>query len=278
MRYLAIAALAASIMPARAATVDITIANSTFGAANAPVTVNLGDTVRWTNTDAILHMIISGPAWGQPDNKFGSNPLNQNDTFSVTFRRSGTFGYYCDFHVSMVSSIIVRPAPPKTVTVTVQNTRFGTSNETTNINVGDTVQWVWVSGFHTATSGTVVTGVPHPDGKFNGSLTLSSTKFSFTFDTAGMYPYYCSFHAGCCNMISAISVSGPIYGDVNGDGAVTAADAADALRIWSGLSTGSSGAVAMADVSPNQFGDGIVDLNDATRILRFAAGTDTTAL
>jgi plastocyanin len=258
--------------------VDIPIANFQFGAANAPVTINLGDTVRWTNNDPDQHTVTSGPAWGQPDHKFGSGALSQNDTFSVTFRRAGTFGYFCEFHSSMVSSIIVNPAPPKTVNVTVQNTSFGTANATTNINVGDTVQWNWVNGSHTVTSGTVISGIKTPDGLFNGNLSTISTKFTFTFSKPGLYPYYCSPHAVCCGMVSAVSVSGPIYGDVNGDGKVTASDAAEALRIWAGLTSLAPGALAMADVSPNQFGDGIVDLNDATRILRFVAGADTTPL
>jgi len=72
-----------------------------------------------------------------------------------------------------------------------------------------------------------------------------------------------------------------LYGDVNGDGAVTVADALLALRAAVGLATLTDAQRAAADVAPpsglgKPAGDGRVDVLDAVRILRRAIGLDMT--
>ena len=82
------------------------------------------------------------------------------------------------------------------------------------ITVGDTVQWNWVSGFHSVESG--VDGVPA--GVFtSGNPTSSPQTFSVTFDQAfidanplpgNVYPYYCVIHVGD-GMSGTIAVQSP---------------------------------------------------------------------
>lgn len=70
------------------------------------------------------------------------------------------------------------------------------------------------------------------------------------------------------------AVGGPQYGDVDGSGQVTPADARMALRAVAGLDALSLEAGLLADVWPvwpdGTFGDGAVDLEDALQILRMA--------
>lgn len=66
----------------------------------------------------------------------------------------------------------------------------GTS--TTTIHPGDTVQWVWVSGFHSTTSGTC-TGACVQDGRWDSGAGSGMT-FSHTFAQAGSFPYFCTVH------------------------------------------------------------------------------------
>ncbi len=68
--------------------------------------------------------------------------------------------------------------------------KSGTS--TTTIHVGDTVQWVWVSGFHSTTSG-ACSGACTPDGKWDSGAG-SGMQFSHTFSQAGSFPYFCTVH------------------------------------------------------------------------------------
>ena len=65
-------------------------------------------------------------------------------------------------------------------------------NSTSTIHVGDTVQWVWVNGFHSTTSGTCA-GTCTPDGTWN-SGSGSGMTFSHTFTQAGTFPYFCLVH------------------------------------------------------------------------------------
>lgn len=68
--------------------------------------------------------------------------------------------------------------------------KSGTS--TTTIHVGDTVQWVWVNGFHSTTSGTC-SGTCTPDGIWNSGANSGIT-FTHTFSQAGNFPYFCLVH------------------------------------------------------------------------------------
>ena len=60
------------------------------------------------------------------------------------------------------------------------------------INVGDTVTWVNDdTAAHTAIGGTPVDG---PSGVFDSSLVMAGSSFSFTFNEAGTYHYFCMVH------------------------------------------------------------------------------------
>jgi len=61
-----------------------------------------------------------------------------------------------------------------------------------SINVGDTVIWVNNDiAAHTTTSGSPVDG---PDGNFDSNLVMAGSSFSFTFNEAGTYEYFCLVH------------------------------------------------------------------------------------
>ena len=63
---------------------------------------------------------------------------------------------------------------------------------TVTIEAGETVTWENTdNAAHTASSGTAQDG---PDGVFDSSLMMVNGSFSFTFDSAGTYPYFCMVH------------------------------------------------------------------------------------
>ena len=276
-----LAAITALAPAAKAATVDISIHDFQFGAANAVVSVKVGDTVRWTNDDGDAHTVTGG-ANRVADGSFDAGNLDPGQVFSHTFTAPGTFPYFCGYHVGMESAIEVKPAG-KTVTIDVKNLKFGANNAPVTIDAGDTVTWRNLDNAitHTVTSG-------HPgdvdagalfDNSFRGSASNPPT-LSHTFDTAGTYPYFCRPH-GSMGMTSSIIVKEvappPVRGDVNDDGKVDGADVTAALQIVGGASELPAGPLGRLDVAPPE-GDGVFDLRDAARILRFAAGLDTTPL
>ena len=66
----------------------------------------------------------------------------------------------------------------------------GTS--TTTIHAGETVQWTWLSGAHSTTSGACSLGCV-ADGQWDSGV-LSSGSFQHTFPTTGTFPYFCQVH------------------------------------------------------------------------------------
>ncbi len=87
-----------------AATVDVSIINLSFQPQS--ITVNVGDTVRWTNNDAVSsyygsipvpHTTTSGTN-NTPDGKWDSGTLSLGQAFSVTFTVPGTYPYFCSIH------------------------------------------------------------------------------------------------------------------------------------------------------------------------------------
>jgi plastocyanin len=64
-----------------------------------------------------------------------------------------------------------------------------------NTSVGSMVRWKNEDNtLHTVTSGAIENQKPTPDNKFNSGYLKSGDSFSFIFDSAGNYPYFCSIH------------------------------------------------------------------------------------
>ena len=79
----------------------VKIDNFSFGPAT--ITIPVGATVTWTNSDDVPHVVTSD------DNQlFKSKPLDTDDHFSFTFTKPGTYNYYCAIHPKMQATIIVQ--------------------------------------------------------------------------------------------------------------------------------------------------------------------------
>ena len=70
------------------------------------------------------------------------------------------------------------------------------------VPVGTPVTWTNDdSVVHTVTSGEVASNVGEPDGTFDSGDMAKDATFSFTFDTAGEFPYYCTPHPWMTGMV-----------------------------------------------------------------------------
>jgi plastocyanin len=90
------------------ATFGVNIQNFAF--APASVTINAGDSVRWTNLDGVQHSARS------VNDSFNTGALSLGQSGTVAFNTAGTFDYICGIHgASMSGTVIVRslatPAP-----------------------------------------------------------------------------------------------------------------------------------------------------------------------
>jgi len=83
-----------------AANVAVKIDNFVFGP--QAITVPVGTTVTWTNSDDIPHTTVS------TDGAFKSKVMDTDEKFSFKFTKAGTYSYYCSVHPKMTGKIVVQ--------------------------------------------------------------------------------------------------------------------------------------------------------------------------
>jgi len=110
----------------------------------------------------------------------------KKNLFTLIFACLLAVGAQATIHTIQVSDFAFTPATGMTVII------------------GDTVKWVWVSGSHTATSGTIPAGAT----AWNSPITSSVQSFSYKATVAGTYNYVCTPHASM-GMIGSFSVVSP---------------------------------------------------------------------
>ena len=102
-------AMAAALAPAAMAA-DTTIDIAGFAFSPPSVTVKVGDTVTWANSDAQGHTATAdNGAWD-------TGRISGNTSKSVTMTKAGTFSYHCAIHETMTATLVVTSAaaPPPT--------------------------------------------------------------------------------------------------------------------------------------------------------------------
>jgi plastocyanin/glucose/arabinose dehydrogenase len=103
----------------------------------------------------------------------------------------------------LVASVVCTDAATVQVTVGQGGLKFTPQDVT--IQVGDTVEWTFVAGTHSSTSGTPGA----PDGIWDSGVHSAGFVFSQTFTAPGSFPYFCSPHGLCCGMIGSVTVMAP---------------------------------------------------------------------
>jgi plastocyanin len=78
----------------------VKIDNFSFGPQT--ITVPVGATVTWTNSDDIPHTAVS------TDSVFKSKVMDTDEKFSYTFTKAGTYPYYCSIHPKMTGKVVVQ--------------------------------------------------------------------------------------------------------------------------------------------------------------------------
>jgi plastocyanin len=74
------------------------------------------------------------------------------------------------------------------------------------VNVGDTIMWVWNSGFHTTSS----VAIPVGAASWDQQISQATPMFMYAVTVAGNYDYQCNFHAsmGMTGHFTAVAVTG----------------------------------------------------------------------
>jgi len=92
--------LAATAVPARAATIEIVMQNLVITPAEASAKV--GDAIQWTNKDVFAHTATAHN--GDFDVML---PPQKSATFVL--KKAGTIDYYCRFHPNMKATLKIEP-------------------------------------------------------------------------------------------------------------------------------------------------------------------------
>lgn len=85
--------------------------------------------------------------------------------------------------------LLATSASATIVVVTQQENTF--TPQTFEVNVGDTIRWVWTSGVHTTTSTTIPAGAA----QWDSPLTAEVDTVDYVVTVAGNYAYVCTPHA-----------------------------------------------------------------------------------
>ena len=185
----------------------------------ASISIFASDAVFWNNLDDAIHTVTSGTGTDGHDGMFDSDLIFSGSTFGYAFDEVGVYEYYCILHPWMTGNVTVTESKSAAYTPLqygtsepVQYTHdskaielpFGTSVPgceeadrcyiPARINVAGGTSVFWTNeddGVHTVTSGTVTDG---PSGMFDTGLFLSGETFSYTFEDAGTFEYYCKVH------------------------------------------------------------------------------------
>jgi plastocyanin len=90
----------ALVVPAAAADQTVTIENLQFQPAT--VTVEVGDTVTWSNQDGVPHTATAD------DDSFDTGNIAGGSSASQTFATAGSFPYHCEVHPTMTGTVVVQ--------------------------------------------------------------------------------------------------------------------------------------------------------------------------
>ena len=82
---------------------EVTVDMAGFAFKPETVTIKVGDTVKWTNSDSASHLVEStnGPE------SFKSQSLPKGASFEYKFTKPGTYAYKCAIHPSMTGTVVV---------------------------------------------------------------------------------------------------------------------------------------------------------------------------
>ncbi len=76
--------------------------------------IKVGDKVTWKNFDLMEHTVTAQAKPARPEAQglqlFDSGPLRPGDSFGYTFKKEGTYEYFCKNHKGMTGVVVVNPS------------------------------------------------------------------------------------------------------------------------------------------------------------------------
>lgn len=79
-----------------------TVVIHNFAFQPAELTVNVGDTIVWKNTDMVSHTVTAA------DGNFDSDEIKPGKSWKLVAKKAGTFAYSCSPHPNMHGKLVVK--------------------------------------------------------------------------------------------------------------------------------------------------------------------------
>ncbi len=100
--------LVLTLVPAGAAVSTATkaVKITRTGFVPSKVTIKVGDSVTWTNSDTIRHQVVAD------NGSFASPVLGAGKSYTFRFRASGTYRYHDGLHPTLKGTVVVTEPPP----------------------------------------------------------------------------------------------------------------------------------------------------------------------
>ena len=86
---------------------EVVVLENTLKLTPPKITVQLGDTVRWTNQDSKKHFLASVPGSGKTAELEIFSLMDPGNIYEHTFKEAGVFPYFCFIHNQMTGRITV---------------------------------------------------------------------------------------------------------------------------------------------------------------------------
>ena len=99
------------LLPGAAQATSQTVTIQSFAFSPPTVTINVGESITWTNKDPVDHTATA-------NNGAFNKPVPANTSVTVLFSVAGTYAYHCSIHPSMTGTIVVgtTATPPPATT------------------------------------------------------------------------------------------------------------------------------------------------------------------
>lgn len=86
---------------------EVVMVRNTFKMSPDNLTIKVGETVKWNNTDERKHFIASIPGSGQSEELEIFSTMEPGDTWSHKFGVPGEYPYFCFIHNQMTGKVTV---------------------------------------------------------------------------------------------------------------------------------------------------------------------------
>lgn len=86
---------------------EVTVIKNTFKLNPQEITIKMGDTIKWRNTDERKHNLASIPGSGPTDELEIFSVMEPGDIYSHTFNAPGEYPYFCFIHNQMTGKVTV---------------------------------------------------------------------------------------------------------------------------------------------------------------------------